>query len=157
MSVVQQLHDIHIPPSIKMWPLAIGWWLLIIGSFCFVGIFGFAIFYLKHFRIKKTLLDACKNIQQQYEFDHNAAKALNALSILLKRAALQYYPRDQVAGLHGEEWLKFLSNTSKKIDVYKTQELFEKMVYQKNIEVDISQAFEMVKKWIEQQRKPCMN
>jgi hypothetical protein len=157
MSVVQQLHDIHVPPPVSIWPLAIGWWVLILGMFFLMGLLFVSKNYWLKFRIKKTLLQACQNIQQQYDRDKNGAHALNALSILLKKSALQYYPRDQVEGLHGEAWLNFLSQTSKKIDMQKAQALFNEMVYQQQIQEDISYGFEMVKEWIKQQRKPCMN
>lgn len=157
MSVVQQLHDIHVPPPISMWPVAMGWWLLLMGICLVSGLLFFTKNYWVKLRRKKALLQAWQNIQQQYELDNNAALALNALSILLKKAALQYYPRDQVAGLHGEAWLNFLSQTSKTIDTQKARELLNEMVYQQQIQEDISYGFKMVKEWIEQQRKPCMN
>jgi Domain of unknown function (DUF4381) len=157
MSVVQQLHDIHVPSPVMMWPLAIGWWLLLIGVFLCIGLLYGTRNYWVTSRNKKTLLLALQNIQQQYEQDNNAAHALNALSILLKKSALQYYPRDQVAGLHGEVWFNFLSQTSKEIEIHKVRELFNEKVYQKQIQEDISYGFKMVKEWIEQQRKPCMN
>ncbi|CUJ94768.1 hypothetical protein RUE5091_01457 [Ruegeria denitrificans] len=36
---------------------------------------------------------------------------------VLRRTALAAYPRAQVAGLHGEDWIKFLQQTSDKVSI----------------------------------------
>lgn len=157
MSVVQQLHDIHLPSPVSMWPLAIGWWLLFISLvlMLFIAWKGYAYWMQK--RIQRLFLRQCQLIKQQYEQDQNATLALQSLNFLLKKAALHFYPREQVAALHGETWLDFLQKTSKHLDIQSVRELFGESIYQKQVHLDIRSGFVMVKHWIEQQRKPCMN
>lgn len=157
MSVVQQLHDIHLPPPVSMWPFAIGWWLILFGGFMTTLFVWKAYGFWSQMSVKRFFLQQLQSIKRQYEDDKNAAYALQSLNLLLKKAALYFYPREEVASLHGESWVNFLVKTAGKLDIQEIRELLNEKVYQQHIQSDITPGFVMVKHWIEQQRKPCMN
>lgn len=95
-----ELHDIHLPEQVSNLPTAIGWWLL--AAIIIVSVFWF----IKKFKTNKAL-----------NFDRNYALALiekdtiqntAELVSLLKWSAMQYFNRQQVAKLYGDEFQQFL-------------------------------------------------
>lgn len=106
-----QLIDIHLPSEPADWPPAYGWWLLL--ALC-LGLFVVALRYqLKRRKFKQqrqeivTMVDALEGQLKKGQ----GVTALADLNTLLKRIAIQYYPRQEVASLSGEAWLQFLDNS----------------------------------------------
>ncbi len=103
------LRDLHLPEAISWWPLAPGWWVVI--GIALVGI-GFLIrAWLRtraHSAARRYALRQLDAIVQQYD-EHKDPIAFGAkLSELLRRTMLAYAPRLDVAGLTGDEWLRWL-------------------------------------------------
>ncbi|MFQ6371774.1 DUF4381 domain-containing protein [Shewanella sp. YIC-542] len=101
------LKDIHLPPEVGFWPPAPGIWtlaILLLGMLAMLGVYGF-----RRYRAR-----------QQQQAPAKAALALLAqldpqqpeyplhISALLKRCAISYDNRAQVAGLTGEDWYQYL-------------------------------------------------
>ena len=102
------LRDIHLPDPIGWWPPAIGWWLL--GLFIIILIV-FLVWLFKRLTRKTAVKSAKKlllTIKQDKNIDND--QKLQQISMLLRRTAISIYPRQQVAGLTGMAWLKFLDN-----------------------------------------------
>lgn len=104
----ESLRDIRGLDTIAWWPLAPGWWLVLLG---FVGLIS-TIFFIRGYQRKR---------RQDWRF---AAKAewltlrptdaishdqVNQLATLLKRIAIQRYGRMTCAGLSGQAWLDWLT------------------------------------------------
>lgn len=107
--ILAQLRDIHHPSPVPFWPLAPGWYALILLVSLVIGFIVYSCYrYIRKHRVRKIVLMRLEQLQQQQE-DMNVPEAL---SMLLKRAALFAYPRKQVAGLFGEQWLAFLDKTA---------------------------------------------
>lgn len=105
-----ELKDIHLPGTPDIWPLALGWWLLL------ALVLGLAIglyFVLRKKRCLKKHKQMLFNELSQVETKlQNADKeAIAETNILLRRLALAYYPDEHVASLTGRDWLKFLDNS----------------------------------------------
>ena len=79
------------------------------------------------------------------------------ISELLRRVALVYFPREEVASLKGEAWLTFLSRTSKRIDFNQLRDYLLEFPYQAAREIDLQPLFYGAKEWIKQRRVPCSN
>lgn len=116
--LLEQLHDIDGLDPISMWPLAIGWWvLLVLGLLLLIGVVVFAskkIAYRYSWRYDtiQKLSDLEKNLT-----DKTAKETVLVLSEYLRRIAIKRYPRNQCAGLVGNTWLKWLSqHDPKKFD-----------------------------------------
>lgn len=116
--LLEQLHDIEGLDFISSWPLAIGWWVLIIMGIFMAGAIGsFAAYKLAFKRSwrndtfqKLALLE--KNLS-----DATARETVIALSEYLRRIAIRRFPRNECAGLAGKAWLKWLaSHDPKKFD-----------------------------------------
>jgi len=98
---LDNLHDIIVPNPVSWWPLAPGWYVLILGLI-----------------IAATWIGIRLNRQwQQNRFRREALSELDSikpseLPALIKRVALCIWPREQVASLSGDDWLQFLDQSS---------------------------------------------
>ena len=113
--VAQQLHDIEGLDYISSWPLAIGWWILIV---LFILIIVSSVFYLLAFKRswKNDTLQKLAFLEKNLS-DATALETLIALSEYLRRIALKRFSRKECAGLTGTSWLKWLAtHDPKKFD-----------------------------------------
>ena len=147
---LQQMKDIHIPPAILMWPTAPGWIILYI--------------------ILSTLLCYCiycwYRRRKQLQTIHYAVQQLNLLrnlmnnnpenvnivaeiSTLIRRTALYYYKRDAIAGLCGQEWLKFLNDSGQTSQF--TESIGQLLIdapYRKNAHAEIQPLLDLTQDWL---------
>lgn len=145
---LQQLRDIHLPPPISGWPLAPGWYVLFVSVLLFI--FGVIVLFYKH-RIKTRAKRHALRL-----LTHTTTHA--AISTLLKRVALAYYPRARVANLHGEAWIMFLNETARGVNFHEVQTALIHTPYQLNPKAqDLDQLIRMARHWIKQQGARCLN
>jgi hypothetical protein len=110
--LLKDLRDIHLPDPIGLWPLAIGWYFLI------ALLLVLAILLIVHLirrsrrlQSRRYMLQRLEELRERYAKDADAAAVAAELSALLRRASLVSFPRREVAGLQGEQWLNFLDET----------------------------------------------
>lgn len=153
-----QLKDIHLPKPIGWWPLAPGWYILI-GLILFMAIILAYSFYKKYRNAlaKKHALVLLNTYQKEYSEEYNGSQTSARISELLRRVALVYYPREQVASLHGEKWLNFLNETSKGIDFNLVKDLLLDAPFKTEETMDLKPLFNTAQRWIRQRGVPCSN
>ncbi len=103
------LRDLHLPEAIGLWPLAPGWWLLIVLAAA-------AILYLLYKQFLKWRWNAARRlalrelskVRNEFENGTDALALGKRLSELVRRSMLAYAPRGEVAGLTGDNWLAWL-------------------------------------------------
>ncbi|MCP3870155.1 MAG: DUF4381 domain-containing protein [Gammaproteobacteria bacterium] len=102
------LRDLHLPDPITWWPPAPGWWWL--GLILAICILCIAIVYRQRDRrrTRKALQHAVLELSEHYQRNPDPKVLVESLSVLIRRASLTYFPREQVAALTGESWLTFL-------------------------------------------------
>ena len=103
-----QLRDIHVPPAPDFWPPAPGWWLA--GALLLALLIWAGVLLWRRYRIqrrRRIILRALTELSPHYGPDQDAAFA-SEVSVLLRRLALKRFPRDEMAALTGEAWLRFL-------------------------------------------------
>jgi Domain of unknown function (DUF4381) len=111
---LKELHDIHLPPPISWWPLALGWWVLAVVVLMLV----FAAGWLYRRRRNAKRLDAWRRealneivtLRKQITL-LSTQQVLSQLSMLIRRVAITRFPRRDVAALHGDRWLAFLDSS----------------------------------------------
>ncbi|MBY8977158.1 DUF4381 domain-containing protein [Rhodobacteraceae bacterium NNCM2] len=89
------------PPPISMLPQTMGWvWLALVV----IAAFGFTLW-------KWRVRHAANAYRRAALAELQAASDPAAIARIVRRTALMAFPRAEVAGLYGEEWLAFLDRT----------------------------------------------
>ena len=108
---LDKLKDIHLPDAVSWWPLAPGWWILLVLFLLMIAIALYL--YIRSQRkshqeiIIEQALQLFDSLQEQ---SLNSKTLIMELSELLRRTAISLYGRDKVANLAGENWLLFLND-----------------------------------------------
>lgn len=147
------LKDIHLPEPPGIWPLAPGWYISLIVVLIGLGLIIHVL--KKRYRLnqpKKEALRLLHQVREDFKKDPNSQIACATIGELLKRVALSYYPRKEVASLHGQEWIAFLNKTGKKIDFNPEASLLLEVPFQPPQTLDITPLFHKAEKWIQQRR-----
>jgi len=98
-----QLSDIHLPTPVHQYPIALGWWLL---AALIISALIWSILKFRHYKKShKTKIIALKQLQQ------NPEMCAEDVLLLLKWAALAYFPRKDCAHLYGKSFQQFLMRT----------------------------------------------
>jgi hypothetical protein len=107
------LQDILLPPPAGWWPPAPGWWLLLLGLIVLM----IAVWLWRRRAARRGWvndarqeLDALRS--RPIDSAVHCRERLGEYSVLLRRVALATAPREQVAGLTGEQWLAQLDRLS---------------------------------------------
>ena len=103
------LRDLHLPDPIGWWPLAPGWWVIIV-----LALFGLGWLIRKAWRQhrfnapRRFAMRELERAEAAFLQHGNAVTLGRQVSELLRRAMLAYAPRHEVGGLTGESWLRWL-------------------------------------------------
>jgi hypothetical protein len=106
-----QLRDIHLPGPPDFWPPAPGWWLLTAVVLALAAWGGMLAWRQIKIRRQRSRILA---LLEQMERSSPAAATpefLAQLSGLTRRLALMRFPRQEIASLTGQDWLRFLDGT----------------------------------------------
>ncbi len=102
------LRDIHLPDPISWWPLAPGWWALLILSLLTIAL----ILIIRRVRARRRVRVAAwfefEKLSAAFNQTQDIQQLVKALSVLLRRVCLSYASRTEAAALTGERWLDFL-------------------------------------------------
>lgn len=113
--VALQLRDIHLPEPVSWWPVAPGWWALLVLLVVAIVMFAVLRKANRNRRRKRLLRDEIRHeleaIRQHYQQSANSVMLARELSQLLRRAGISYYAASDIAGLTGDDWLSFLAQT----------------------------------------------
>jgi hypothetical protein len=103
------LRGYHFPEPVSWWPPAPGWWALALLGLLVIAL---AARWLASRHRKRAPARAALRelgaLRAGYARDGDATAYARGLSRVLRRYALARFPRRQVAGLAGEDWLAFL-------------------------------------------------
>ncbi len=105
------LRDLHLPDPVGWWPLAPGWWfilLLVAGGLVYLA--WLALKKWRHNAPRRFALRQLARYEIEYLQHRNPVTLGQQLSELLRRGMLAYAPRANVAGLTGDAWLQWLDS-----------------------------------------------
>jgi len=111
-TALEQLRDLHPPPVPGLWPLAPGWWILILVVLAGVT-WAAWLLWRRHRRSlwRRGVLSSLDELEQSPRAQADPMWLVAEVSVLLRRVALIAHGRDEVATLSGESWLVFLDRT----------------------------------------------
>jgi hypothetical protein len=141
-----QLKDIHLPPAISHWPLAPGWIVLLIVMVSALAYLGYVWYQrrLSKASVKFALL-ALQKLKAAPEDVNIAAE----ISTLIRRTALHYFQREDIAGLTGTDWLTFLNNSINTNEfTTATGRLLIDAPYRNNQNSDLVPLFSLTQTWL---------
>jgi len=103
------LRDLHLPELTGWWPLAPGWWVLIaLATVAACWLLRRAWLGWRRNAARRLALRRLSFIVSEFESGADAVRLGKELSELTRRAMLAYAPRPEVAGLTGDDWLRWL-------------------------------------------------
>jgi hypothetical protein len=103
------LRDLHLPEPIGWWPLAPGWWVILVIVATALGYVLWRLYRRWQFNApRRFALRELARYEAEFLEHRDAVTLGKQLSELLRRGMLAYARRDEVAGLTGEAWLAWL-------------------------------------------------
>lgn len=152
-----ELKDIQLPDPIGFWPIAWGWWLMLIVSITLM------IVAIVWWRKNRYRFYAKKKLVQHYKDYQTSLSALNyvqQLVTLLRQTAVTAYGVESVSQLQGKQWSVFLNSKTKQPifdeqhNLYITQAPFCDVHYFEThfSNISIPQLHELALQWIRQHR-----
>lgn len=147
---LQQLKDIHPPHAINHWPTAPGW---IIAFAILLGLISDLIYvwYQRNHRnntVKFALLKL-KKLKGLIAENPDNINIASEISILIRRTALYYFCREDIAGLSGSNWLNFLNHSGNTTQfTEETGRLLIDAPYRKSNTADLISLFDLTQAWL---------
>jgi len=144
------LRDIVLPIRIGWWPPAPGWWLLLLTLLAATGL---SIWLWRRHQQRQAIIKPARQILLQIErryADHgDSRQLLQELSTLLRQVALSRSPREQVAGLVGENWLSWLDQSmNDKPFSTGVGRVFADQAYRPEVEISAEPLVELCSRWL---------
>lgn len=102
---LSELRDIHLPGEVAWWPPAYGWWLLL-GIVVAAGVV-VALLYRRRYR-ERAAIRGLKAVATALAQGTAPVVCIQRISMILRRFAMSIATSRSVAGLTGEDWLRFL-------------------------------------------------
>lgn len=112
VEALSRLHDIVLPAPVDMTPQTIGW--TVLGALLIVLLVWGTIQAIRRYRrnrYRREALTELDRLQGLSSGGDGRVAALREVPVLVKRTALCAWPRETVADLAGNEWLRFLAST----------------------------------------------
>jgi len=154
---LSQLKDIHLPQDISWWPLAPGYYGLIILSLISALVILYFYCTRRARRLRKLALNQLALLERDYLQHANVCITAAGISILLKQVALMVYPRSSVAALQGDDWAIFLKKTSKKLPIESIKNILLEAPFCVEYHEPIDPLFNVARAWIKQRRRIWLN
>jgi len=147
------LRPMQQPEIIGWWPLAPGWWVVIVASLLLLVLaFWFGRRWLQNYRQnpRRWALIELKSIQQSFQQHQDKRLLAQECNALLKRYALTLFPRTDVAHLNGANWVDFLQQQAPTEGL----SVLHSGPYQPQPDYDEQQLFTACKQWLNQVKEP---
>ncbi|MCB1242743.1 MAG: DUF4381 domain-containing protein [Verrucomicrobiales bacterium] len=138
-SSLDRLHDLVLPPEVSWWPLAPGWYALILLALAFLAI-----------RTRRAWKNWHANAYRRAALRELAStQDASAIAELLRRTALVIAPREEIAQRTGSAWVEWLSEHSPEAVPVEARLLLTSTVYKRpteDLQIDILRGF--ASRWI---------
>ena len=142
------LQPLREPELIGWWPLAPGWWLVLLTAT--IAIASLAVWFYRYWQrnaYRRTALRQLEELKALHTGGAAPVSYLRSINALLKSVAVIAYGKRQVAAQHGAQWLAFLERTASTKTEFAPE--FATVIYQHNaIRPDTEQLYEAAASWI---------
>ncbi len=146
------LRDIKLPPEPGFWPLAPGWWLVIVVLT--VVLIWLCYRWIKHLKKKRRWQEIdyqLSAIEFSYQQQQDKTQLLTDLSVFLRRFVKFQLQQNQAVTLSGRDWIEHLNQLQehKPFAAYAT--VLSEGVFQKNPDFDVNGLLETTRQFIKSQ------
>ena len=143
-----ELRDIHLPTDPGYWPLAPGWWVLIV----IILVLAYFVF-KKLAKIQKTkhinnlMQQELLAVRESYKKHDNKHQLAVDISTLLNRFVIHVLKDSRACSLTGDAWIAYLNSRvqAQVFDEFKKE--LTQAQYQKEVDFDVSRLFATVKNY----------
>lgn len=141
------MQDIQLPADIGWWPLAPGWWALIVVGLLLLLIA--IVWSIRAVRRRRKQAAAAKSaLQMLQQLDSHDPQLAVQISALLKRTAISYGDRKQVAALTDDAWYHYLDAVLPADERGQFANLLANRYRRPSSEVDGSQLIALSHRWL---------
>ncbi|MEM7283568.1 MAG: DUF4381 domain-containing protein [Pseudomonadota bacterium] len=146
------LRDIHLPDAVSWWPLAWGWWILLLLLLMSVLFLGWRL-YKRNQDPLVYLRQELQSVAQEFAVTEDSRELAVSLSRMLRLATIRLGHRPQVAAITGNEWLRLLDSFVPDDCVYRFDSEvgrgFTDLPYKKTVDADGNAMLELVRGWLD--------
>lgn len=141
-----QLRDIHLPDAPGYWPLAPGWWivLVILILISYLLIRWYRAYHKKNSTVR-LIQDQLHSIRKEYESHKNKHQFAVDASMLLKRFVRHILKDSDAVSLTGKNWMSYLNSRSGKDLFSGFDKELNQAPYEATVEYDVSAYFATLK------------
>jgi hypothetical protein len=140
---LEALKDIHTPAMIENWPIAPGYWLILL---ILVSTLIFSVIWLKRRYLRAGAKRAA--LVELDLLDINSTNISVEINTLIKRAAISYLPREHVAGLQGQTWYAWMDQQVKQ-STPELHQLLDRRYQRQGLTTDEAQKLkQLTKLWL---------
>lgn len=142
------LRDIHVPGAPEFWPPAPGWF-VVAGLMVAAGIATTVVGVRRWraVRFRREALACLRSLRTRHQAGAPDVEIAMELSVLIRRVALARHPREEVAGLTGEQWIAWLESILPRIGVSARTALLE-APYARRSRFDVGHALTACEHWV---------
>jgi len=143
-----ELRDIHLPTDPSMWPLAPGWWVLIVLALvAFYYLFKLLAKIQNTKRLNQLMQDELLSVRESYKNHNNKHKLAADVSTLLNRFVIHVLKDSNASSLSGEAWIVYLNSrvNDQVFDDFKNE--LTQAQYQKDVDFDVPRLIATVKNY----------
>ena len=154
-ALTEQLRDVHLPEAISWWPLAWGWWVLLVLIICAAST---TIWLIKRSinknRYRGLATTELKSAFRQWNQDNNNMAYLQNANAILKRAVLHTTQQASLTTNSGQAWVELLNNWSAQTLSETSQNALAYGCYQANCDTDIKAVHTELVTWLKKHQTP---
>ncbi len=153
--ILSKVKDVEPLVGVSMFPLALGWWIVIFLIFTMLVWFIYgkvlSYFYTKTWRysVSRKLDKIVENLEVK-----NIKDSIKVITDILKRSAIKRYSREEVASLNGDKWIEWLEiRDLKNLNWKKHSDLLKNYPYMPEYKIqakekEIKELVSTIKEWL---------
>lgn len=145
----QQLRDVHLPAEVSWWPLAYGWWILIVLSA--LGVTALIYYFFRNRKQNAYRHSAIRELNIAYTLcqqKNDVAAYLQSANAILKRSVLHFSKQHDAASQSGQAWLNTLARSTSGELSLELKDALASQVYRANAQADINLVHRELCNWL---------
>ena len=151
MNPLAQLKDIHAAPDPGIWPLAPGWWLLMVLFASLIIAIVLVVKRYRHWRRRQAIINMFESVLTEYQNQGDATNMAAQLHRLIRQLMLANGEHQQL-GLSGDAFLDYLDQSNDDQSFAKgIGRVLLDAPYQRQSAFDAAAPHTVVMQWVKQQ------